>query len=174
MRLLRQCGVLWTLLAAGTALVMAAPPVATVAVPAAGATASGGDPQLALLLSLETQSLKDVCGGRCHPVELFMGSPRDYDNWHDTVQKMIDRGANASDEQLQDIMDYLHRTLTTVNVNAASAAELGFALGLRPAVVQAIVARRAQRSFTGLEDLQSVAGDDAALLGSLAARLRYH
>jgi hypothetical protein len=141
--------------------------------PAAGTPLTAHDPQLALLLSLEQQSLKDVCGSKCHPLDLFAGAPRDYESWHATVQKMIDRGADASEEQLQDIMDYLHRTLTTVNVNSASVSELQFALGLGPEVAQAIVARRAQRRFAGLADLQSVAGSTGALLASLSARLLY-
>src|SRR6185437_1691226 len=37
----------------------------------------------------EAQSIKTVCG-HCHNLELVLNTPRSYDAWHDTVQKMID------------------------------------------------------------------------------------
>jgi hypothetical protein len=156
------------LLLALSAAVVAAPAAAP-----AGAPAAAPDPQLALLLQLEAQSLKDVCGTKCHSIALFAGAPRNLDTWHETVQKMIDRGAEGSDEQLQDIMDYLHRTLTTVNVNEAAPDELVFTLGVNPSVAEAIVARRAQHRFATLAELQAVAGGDAKRLGESASKLRF-
>jgi competence protein ComEA len=96
-------------------------------------------------------------------------TPRSYDDWHQTVQEMVDRGATGTDQQFEDIMDYLHRTLTTIDVNNADADELAIVLGVSDKVAQAIIARRAKRKFTGLADLESVPGTDA---GALKAKAR--
>ncbi len=91
-----------------------------------------------------------------------------YDAWHDTVQTMIDRGASGTDQQLDDIMDYLHRTLTTINVNAADADELETVLNVPETAAQAIIARRSTQKFAGLADLKSVPGVDASTVDSKA------
>jgi hypothetical protein len=119
-------------------------------------------------LTQEGASLAAVCG-KCHNLQIVLDTPMSYDGWHDTVQKMLDRGAVATDEQLADIMDYLHRTMTTINVNTADVDELGTVLDVPDAVAQAIVTRRGSRPFSDLADLASVPGIDAA---SLQARAR--
>lgn len=91
-----------------------------------------------------------------------------YDAWHDTVQKMIDRGAVGTDDQLEDIMDYLHRTMTTINVNTADADELAIVLDVSDSVARTIVTRRSERQFTDLADLKSVQGIDASAMDAKA------
>ena len=86
------------------------------------------------------------------------------DAWHDTVQSMIDRGAQGTDEQLDDVMDYLHRNLTTINVNEADTAELAIVLEVPDAVAKAIVTRRKSHRFQNLQDLGTVRGLDRAAL----------
>ncbi len=114
-------------------------------------------------LQQEKASTQAVCG-KCHNLQIVLNAAMSYDAWHDTVQAMIDRGAEGSDEQLQDVMDYLHRTSTTINVNAADGAELGIVLNVPDAVAQAIIARRRVRPFKDLADLKTVRGLDAAAL----------
>lgn len=109
------------------------------------------------VLAREHQSLQAVCG-RCHSLELVMDTPMGYDNWHDTVQKMVDQGADGTDEQFADVMDYLHRTMTTIDVNHAEADELEIVLNVPEPVARAIIARRSARRFTDLADLKSVPG----------------
>jgi competence protein ComEA len=118
-------------------------------------------------LTREAQSLKAVCA-RCHNLQIVMDTPMSYDAWHDTVQTMVDRGASGTDEQFEDIMDYLHRTMTTINVNAADADELKIVLNLPEPVAKAIIARRSTRKFTGLADLKSVEGVDASTVDAKA------
>jgi hypothetical protein len=105
----------------------------------------------------EAQSIKTVCG-HCHNLELVLNTPKSYDAWHDTVQKMIDHGAKGTDDQLDDVMDYLHRTITTIDVNSADVDELEIVFNVPETTAQAIVNRRKTRKFTGLADLKSVAG----------------
>jgi len=130
--------------------------------PGAG-SAPAPDPQLAH----EQQTTAAVCG-KCHPLELVMDIPMSYDGWHETVQKMIDRGADATEDQLDDIMDYLHREMTTININTADVDELQIVLNVSEPVAQAIIARRATRRFSSLEDLRSVPGVDLATLTAKA------
>jgi competence protein ComEA len=122
---------------------------------------------LASELTRESQSMKSVCG-RCHDLQIVRDTPMSYDEWHDTVQKMVDRGANGTDEQFEDIMDYLHRTMTTIDVNSADAAELELVLNLPESAAQQIIARRSARKFSDLKDLKSVPGVDASTIDSKA------
>ena len=135
---------------------------------AAGPVAWGADvAPKAHDLAREGQSLKAVCA-QCHDLQIVKDTPMSYDAWHDTVQTMIDRGASGTDQQLDDIMDYLHRTLTTIDVNTADADELQIVLNVPATAAQAIIARRTTQKFTGLADLKSVPGVDASTVDSKA------
>src|SRR6202041_2405416 len=87
-------------------------------------------------LAREGESLKAVCS-KCHNLQMVMDTPMSYEAWHDTVQTMVDRGASGTDEQFDDVMDYLHRTMTTINVNTAGGGGLGIGLGGRDSVAKA-------------------------------------
>lgn len=118
-------------------------------------------------LAREGQSLKAVCA-KCHNLQMVMDTPMSYDAWRDTVQRMVDQGARGTDEQFEDIMDYLHRTMTTINVNAADADELEVVLNVPETAAKAIIARRSTRKFSGLADLKSVTGVDGATVDAKA------
>jgi Helix-hairpin-helix motif len=118
-------------------------------------------------LARESRSFKTVCA-RCHNLQLVMDTPMSYDAWHDTVQTMMDRGATGTDQQFADVMDYLHRTVTTIDVNTAEADELQIVLHVPEATAQAIIARRSTLKFTSLADLKSVPGVDASTVDSKA------
>ncbi len=152
------------------ALALAASPDAGTPAPApAPAPAGPAANPYAALLAQEGESLTQVCGTKCHQINMVLDQPpRSYDAWHDTVQKMLDRGAVASDEQLLDIMDYLHQTLTKIDVNGVDADELQIVLNVSDTQATAILARRALRKFVDLADLKSVAGLDSAALDAKA------
>jgi competence protein ComEA len=118
-------------------------------------------------LAREQQSLKTVCA-KCHNLEVVTDSPRDYDAWRDTVQTMVDRGASGTDDQFEDIMDYLHRRLTTINVNSADANELSIVLNVPESAAHAIFARRTKEKLRDLDDLKSIPGVDPAMVDSKA------
>jgi competence protein ComEA len=114
-------------------------------------------------LAREAQSLQAVCG-KCHNLQIVMNTPRSLDDWRDTMQKMVDRGASGTDDQYDDILDYLHRTMTTINVNSADADELATVLQAPDAAVKLMIARRASKKFVDLADLKTIPGTDAAAL----------
>jgi competence protein ComEA len=132
--------------------------VLLVAVPTA---AAWGNPNPARNLARENRSMRAVCA-KCHNLQIVMDTPMSYGAWHDTVQTMMDRGATGTDQQFADVMDYLHRTMTTIDVNTADADELQIVLHVPEATAQAILARRNTQKFTGLADLKSVPGVNAA------------
>lgn len=105
----------------------------------------------------EKVSLQAVCA-HCHTLDIVMDTPKDYEDWRGTVQKMVDQGARGTDAQFDDIMDFLYRTMTTLNVNTADADALGTILDVPDATAQAIVARRTQKKIVDLADLESIPG----------------
>jgi competence protein ComEA len=134
---------------------------AVLAATAPVAQAQSGD------LASERKSLEAVCS-KCHNLQLVMDTPKSIDEWQDTLQAMVDRGAQGTDSQFDDIVDYLHRTMTTINVNAAGADELRLVLNVSDEVAKAIVTRRATKKIRDLSDLETVPGVDAAALGTKA------
>lgn len=115
----------------------------------------------------EQKSLQAVCG-KCHDLQIVLNTPRSLDDWRDTMQKMVDRGASGTDDQYDDILDYLHRTMTTIDVNSADVHELATVLELPGPAAKLIIARRAVRKFVDLNDLKSIAGVDAAIVDARA------
>lgn len=105
-----------------------------------------------------------VCSG-CHNMQIVMDTPKDYDAWHDTVQKMIDRGAQGTPEEFDLVMDFLFQNMTTIDVNHADAEALMTVLHAPQSAADAIMARRASRKFKDLPDLEnSVPGLDRTVL----------
>jgi competence protein ComEA len=115
----------------------------------------------------EAKSLQAVCG-KCHDLQIVRNTPRSLDDWRDTMQKMVDRGASGTDDQYDDILDYLHRTMTTIDVNSADADELATVLAVPDSAVKLIIARRAGKKFADLNDLKSIPGVDAAIVDAKA------
>ena len=73
-----------------------------------------------------------VCSG-CHTMQIVMDTPKDYDAWHDTVQSMIDRGAQGTPDEFDLVMQFLFENMTTVDVNHADQETLATVLHTSPA-----------------------------------------
>lgn len=95
-----------------------------------------------------------ICSS-CHGMEMVMDTPRDIDTWHDTVQKMIDRGARGTPDEFELVMDFLYLNMTPIDVNHADAESLAAILHTDQKAADAIVARRAAKPFKDLADLES-------------------
>ena len=144
-------------------------------VPLAG-TAAGADAPETLsdraLRAREMQSLQLVCG-KCHNLQLVTSTPRSLDAWRDTMQKMVDHGARGTDDQFDDILDFLNRTVTTIDVNSADADELAAVLDVSEATAQRIIDRRRTRKLTDVSDLKRIPGVDAAAVDSKSKLLYF-
>jgi hypothetical protein len=126
------------------------------ALPAMGQQGEATTPQAAAV---------KICSS-CHGMEMVTDTPRDIDAWHDTVQKMIDRGARGTPEEFDLVMDFLYQNVTPVDVNHADPEMLMAVLHAPQSAVDAIVTRRQTRPFKDLSDLLTVPGLDRALLDS--------
>jgi competence protein ComEA len=104
-----------------------------------------------------------ICGS-CHGMQMVTDTPRDYDAWHDTVQKMIDRGARGTQEEFELVMDFLFQNATPIDVNHADQDSLMAILRTSQQTAEAIIARRTSRPFKDLADLESVPGLDKSVL----------
>jgi hypothetical protein len=124
--------------------------------PAAGQPVAGGSPAAAVTAR--------ICSS-CHTMQIVMDTPKDYDAWHDTVQSMINRGAQGTPEEFEQVMQFLFENMTTIDVNHADQEELMTVLHTSQETAEAIMARRASRPFKDLADLESsVPGLDRKLL----------
>ena len=100
-------------------------------------------------------------------MQIVMDTPKDYDAWHDTVQSMIDRGAQGSPEEFDLVMQFLFENMTTVDVNHADREMLATVLHTSPATADAIITRRNTQPFKDLDDLEGSIPDlNRALLQS--------
>jgi hypothetical protein len=118
----------------------------------------------------DAAAFRKVCG-RCHNVEVPLATVQSAADWRETVQLMVDRGAKGTDADFAGVMRYLRAHRTTINANRASAAELASILGLSDSAAAAIVARRQQRPFKDLADLETVPGLDRSALESRKGRI---
>ncbi len=101
----------------------------------------------------------------CHGMQMVTDTPRDYDAWHDTVQKMIDHGARGTPEEFDLVMDFLFQNVTPIDVNHADRDSLMAILHAPEKAADAILARRATRPFKDLAELENaVPGLDKAVL----------
>jgi len=103
-----------------------------------------------------------VCGN-CHGVDVIAGYHLDKQGWTDMISKMIDQGAQGTEDQFNSILVYLVKNFGTapvsgsINVNKADAKELETQLEITTKEAGAIVKYRGEKgSFKTIGDLKSV------------------
>src|SRR5580700_2346169 len=117
------------------------------------------------------KTVENVCGG-CHDVDTAIGERHDKAGWQTVIATMVNRGARASDQEFDAIIDYLAKYFGVVNVNKAGAKEIEDALGISTEQSAAIIRYRgANGEFKDLEDLKKVPGLDAKLLDDRKDRI---
>jgi competence ComEA-like helix-hairpin-helix protein len=140
------------------------------------ATAAAGptpQPQTRLPESPQTALYVRVCA-HCHSLERIESRHRTRTEWSDTIQQMIDDGADASDEEFETITDVLVRNFGAVAINRATSSDLVTVLGITAKDADAIVAYRAANGpFTTFEALRKVPGVDVGALETHQASIRY-
>lgn len=123
------------------------------------------------------ETMQRICGA-CHGAEIVLGRQLTRDGWGQIVVNMIQRGAQGTDDEFADIVDYLTNTVTVeaakINVNKANAKQLQAGLEIADKDADAIVQYRQQNGdFKSIDDLKKVPGLDGAKIEAKKAKLTF-
>lgn len=118
-----------------------------------------------------------LCSG-CHEPTIVLTADLSVNGWPGEIQKMIGLGAQGTNEQFREVLNYLVANASTpvslVNVNSASEAELELALQISRKQAIAIVDYREKRGkFKSIVDLKRVPGADAKKIEANKSRVSF-
>jgi competence protein ComEA len=120
-----------------------------------------------------------VCGN-CHGVEVALSRRESKDGWNAIIDDMIQRGAEASDDEFGAVSDYLATNFSKsapggkINVNTSNAKELAAVLEISEDQAAAIVKYRNENGlFHSAMDLAKAPGMDAAKVDAKKSRLTF-
>jgi len=122
--------------------------------------------------------LMKVCG-KCHSAEQAVSLRQSRTGWEETVSKMVNMGAEGTDDEYEAILGYLTKNFgpeaaRPVNVNKATPVEIETSLSLTRAEAAAIVQYRTDKGdFKGLDDLKNVPGLDFKKVESKKSRITF-
>jgi competence protein ComEA len=122
-------------------------------------------------------TMERVCGS-CHGAEIVLGKKLTRDGWSQIVMTMIQRGAQGTDDEFADIVDYLTNTVSAeaakINVNKATAKQLQTGLEISDKDADAILHyREANGDFKTVDDLKKVPGVDVAKIEAKKGKLSF-
>ena len=116
-------------------------------------------------------TLFKVCGS-CHGPESVLGTLRTRQEWSDVIDQMAQSGAQASDQEYDQILDYLVRSFSPIAINKAPAKALELALDVPQSVAEAIVTYRQEKGdFKSADDLKKVPGLESGKVDGRKERL---
>ncbi len=123
----------------------------------------------------EAKALLERTCTKCHKLTATLSQRNSKERWSVILDDMIARGAEATDAEIETLVDYLARNFgSKVNVNKAAAEELATVLGLAPAGASAIVEYREKNgNFKNLDDLKKVPDLDWKAIESKKDRLDF-
>ena len=99
----------------------------------------------------------------CHGPESVLAQLKTRDEWSKTLDEMAANGAQGSDREWTDILEYLARHFSPIAVNKATATDLAATLDVPAAVAEAIVRARTEKGrLASIDELKQAAGGDAA------------
>ena len=118
-----------------------------------------------------------VCS-TCHSPTNVLASGQDRAGWEATITKMAGFGAQGTDDEFTEILDYLTKnfppTPATVNVNKATVAQLESGVGLTAVEADAVVKYREKNGdFKTIDDLKKVPDVDAKKLDAKKDHLAF-
>ena len=119
-----------------------------------------------------------VCN-TCHGAEIVLGRPHSEDGWSAIVIDMVQRGAEGTDDEFDEVVRYLTKNIKAaqaspkLNINKATAKAIEAGLGLTAREAQAIVEARDKAKFQNVDDVKKVPGVDAAKIEAKKDRLSF-
>lgn len=156
--------------------------------PSTPASASAGQDPIAKMPDAPGKDITVKTCVKCHAITNITSQHRDADTWTATVTKMVGYGATGTDDELQQIVDYLTKYYgpdsaqgsgasaahAKVMVNKETASQLTSDLGLTDDEARAVVAYRDKNGdFKSIDDLKKVPNVDAAKITAHAADLSF-
>lgn len=116
-------------------------------------------------------ALLKVCSN-CHSAESVVQSLRTRQEWSDVVDQMSRYGAEASEQEFDQILTYLVKHFSPIRINKATAKELESTLDVPANVAEAIVAYRTEKGdFKTVDEVTTVPGLEAGKIDAQKARL---
>jgi competence protein ComEA len=120
------------------------------------------------------ETTQRICGA-CHGVEIVIGRKMDKEGWTQLVISMVQRGAQGTDDEFSEIVDYLTANFSPdskININKAVSKDFQTALGISGELGDAIVQYRTDKGdFKSVDDLKKVPGIDAAKVETNKSKL---
>ncbi len=123
--------------------------------------------------------IQRTCIG-CHKAEEFLAYRLSKEEYHRAVYSMLDRGAQATNAELDTIADYLYKNFpkvedsTKINVNKASAGEIARALNLTEKEAEAIVSYRERHGdYHAWGDLLTIYGVDGRKIEAVKDKMSF-
>jgi competence protein ComEA len=121
-------------------------------------------------------TLVRVCSS-CHSPDNVIANGQDRSGWEATITKMAGFGANGTDEEFTEILDYLVKNFPAsapINVNKATAAQLETGLGFTTAEAEDVIQYREKNGdFKSIDDLKKVPALDAKKVDAKKDRLAF-
>ena len=116
-----------------------------------------------------------ICGA-CHEAGVVVKYRSSKDDWQGVVEDMRGRGADGSDDDFKNIINYLsHYFGPEIHINKASAADLASQIEISPTEAAVIVQYRdANGDFKDLPSLQKVPGIDMTKIDPIKQRIVFN
>jgi competence protein ComEA len=134
-----------------------------------------GASQTAGAQDAETKKLVERTCTRCHTLVSTYRMRNTRERWEKIVDDMVSRGAEATDDEIERIIDFLTAHYgTKVNVNKAGPQELSTSLGISMPAAKAIVDYRTRNgAFGKVADLKGVPYVDWKAIESQKDRIEF-
>lgn len=142
-----------------------AQPPATQQAPAAQQPSATTAPAVAIDTSDKDAALFLRMCSTCHDSARVLGNRRTRTQWEEVIQKMVERGAQGTEDEFATVHEFLLRVSGMVNVNRGAATDIAAVTHLTEKDADAIVAyRKANGDFADFDALCKVPGIDVEKL----------
>lgn len=110
----------------------------------------------------------------CHDAQRILSNRRTRDQWGEVIDKMVERGAQGSDDDFNAVLEYLVGRYGRINVNRGAVKDLETVLKLSDAEAEAVVAYRKDHGpIPDFDTLSKVPGVDAQKLSQNRDAISY-
>jgi competence protein ComEA len=135
------------------------------------AQSASGSAQDAFPEATGKAALMKVCSN-CHSAETVIQTLRTRQEWSEVIDQMARFGADATDQEFDQILAYLAKHFSPIRVNKAAAKDLEGLLEVPANVAEAIVTYRlGNGDFKTVDDLKKVPELDGSKIEALKARI---